>query len=285
MKKPNRFFSGFSIAMSILVLILSIVGIFGVWYSTLTASRMVVRLLSGVEKTALGLQSGLENSQARLTKMVEITDAMQTATTQVSQNISDKGLVLSLFPEKQDSELLANVRAVQDTLKTVRGTLTGLMDTYRAINSLPFVKLPGPDESQLKAAKDGVDKITTLVDQLTTFTGSLRSGASGGFEQAATAIGEIKTALTDLQARLDKAKTGLINLQAAAKQAQNVIPTLLTLMAIFFTLFLIWVAYTQYVVMQLFLANWRQAGQLDAGAAPQASPVEPPSQEGDVNQG
>ena len=56
--------------------------------------------------------------------------AIKSATDQLSQNVNDKGLVLTLIPQETESELLTSVRKVAESIADIRDAVTSAIDLY-----------------------------------------------------------------------------------------------------------------------------------------------------------
>ena len=138
------------IVMSSLILLLNIAGIIGVWTVGRMVSNAAVAVFRIVENSAKEIQASaqkvdgvLERFQARTT---EITDA----TRKISQNVTDKGLVLLLLPEEREQQLTENIGSVRDTFGGIKELFTKAVELYRSIDAMPFVNLPSLSEDQLK---------------------------------------------------------------------------------------------------------------------------------------
>jgi hypothetical protein len=118
----------FVIGLSGLILLLCLVGIIGVWVVERPLSDAAVTTLKVVENSiALIRQSGSRvdsTLNVLQSKTAEITDASQ----QLSQNVTDKGLVMVLLPEAQEQALIETVSSVQDTYNGVRESIAKGLD-------------------------------------------------------------------------------------------------------------------------------------------------------------
>ena len=114
------------IVMSSLILLLNVAGIIGVWTVGRSLGNAAVAVFKVVENSAKDIQASalkvdgvLERFQAKTT---EITDATQ----KISQNITDKGLVLVLLPEEREQQLIENIGSVRDTFGGIKNRLPRL---------------------------------------------------------------------------------------------------------------------------------------------------------------
>ena len=101
MKKSQRVFSVVSIVLCGLILVLCVGGLIGTWVIKGVLTDVTLDLLSGVEKITQASQSAIERVDLRLAKLIDLTGNIESATTQLSQNVADQGLVLTLLPEEK----------------------------------------------------------------------------------------------------------------------------------------------------------------------------------------
>lgn len=187
---------GFVIALSGFILLLCLAGIIGVWVVERPLSDAAVATLKVVENsTALIRQSGSRvdsTLNVLQSKTAEIADASQ----QLSQNVSDKGLVMVLLPEAQEQKLIETLSSVQDTYNGVRESITQGLDLYRSINRIPFVSLPGLSDDQLEKIDSSMAQTETLVETLRSQMADFRSGVATKIDKVIEAVNLLNNEIT-----------------------------------------------------------------------------------------
>jgi uncharacterized phage infection (PIP) family protein YhgE len=233
-------------------------------------SDAAVQLLDGVDKAAGAARTMIAQVNTEVGQVRDQVTTVKTATDQLSQNVSDKGLVLTLIPPETDSELLTSVRKVAESVANIRGAVTSAIDLYRAMNKLPFVSLPQPDPESWGKVGDLVTTLQTGVQDLTAAITEFRSTASGTVSRVTDGISRVEGGLSNVETTLSSVDTQLAAAQARAAQLSQTIPTALTVAMILITLLALWVAYTQIVVMRGAWRKLRAPGVSSDAALPSA---------------
>ena len=120
---------------------------------------------------------------------------------------------------------------------------------------MPFVSLPQPDPESWGKVGDLVTTLQTGVQDLTTAITEFRSAVSGTISRVTDGVSRVEGELSNVETTLNSVDTQLAAAQAQAAQLSQTIPIVLTVAMILITLFAIWVAYTQIVVMR---GAWRR---------------------------
>ena len=121
-----------AILLSVLVLLLSAVGIVGVWYGQSTASRASVRL---VQAAGAGTVAG-RRVIARLDQvtgiMRTISTGLEDAATELSLSVSDSGVILTLLPVEKEQALLDQAAQINDRFSEIKDMLSSALDLYQS---------------------------------------------------------------------------------------------------------------------------------------------------------
>jgi len=269
-KPSSRIFAGLTVFLCAIVLLISVAGVIGTWVAGRAVSDAAVQLLDGVDKAAGAARTMIAQVNTEVGQVRDQVTTVKTATDQLSQNVSDKGLVLTLIPPETDSELLTSVRKVAESVANIRGAVTSAIDLYRAMNKLPFVSLPQPDPESWGKVGDLVTTLQTGVQDLTAAITEFRSTASGTVSRITDGISRVEGGLSNVETTLNSVDTQLAAAQARAAQLSQTIPTALTVAMIVLTLFMAWVAYTQIVVMRGVWRKLRAPGVSSDGTLPSA---------------
>jgi hypothetical protein len=254
-KTSSRIFAGVSIFLCAIVLLVSLVGIVGTWVAGRAATNAALQLLDGIDRTAEAAHMAIGRVNTGLTQALTEVSSLEAATTQLSQNVNDKGLVLTLLPLGREDALSAKVQKVVDDFNSVREVIASTVELYQAVNSLPFVNLPKPENERLQAAANFASEVASTVKDLNARIVEFRSNAAGAVSKVTNAIGNVKDQLNKIQTELNAVDAQLLAVQARAVQLKQVLPTALTVVMIVITLFALWVAYTQIVVIR---GAWRK---------------------------
>jgi septal ring factor EnvC (AmiA/AmiB activator) len=255
----KRVLSVTTIILSGLVILLCAAGLIGAWASSGKIIAAGTTLIGAAQKGATALQVGLQSVDRRLKSLEEDTQTIQDATTQLSQNISDKGLVLVLLPPAKEEKLTNTVGAIKDALTTAEQTLSSLIDTLTFIDSLPLISVPKPDPDTVSAVAARVDKLNTTIDNTRARMQEARDNSAGAAQKISDATGEVNNAITEIRSELDARSQKLSATQDSLSSFAQSLPFWVYLGTLLVTLVLGWVIYTQVLIIQFALAKFKAA--------------------------
>ncbi len=277
-----------AIILSVVVLLVSAVGIVATWVIERTLSDVAVTLLGVVEDTAGGLRNATSRIDQGLAQMQEITTGVEDASAKLSQNVTDQGLILLLLPAEQEEKLVAQVSAIEQTSQSIRDLLATGVNLYRSINRMPFINLPEMNQAQADQVESSVAAARNGVEELRQGVADFRSGVAGAIAKVTAAADVLGERIGDASQKVEKIDANLIALQDLAARLKKNIGTILLIVAILATLFLAFVVYTQVELIRLMVQRWRglkstpallASAEASPGEVTQASPVDasPPS--------
>lgn len=267
----RKIWYGVAIALCGLVILLSVVGVVGTWVVGSSLSATITQVLLVVENTAGSLSELVVQVDQGIVRFEENTTAIRSATQQLSQNINDKGLVLTLLPEEREQALVTQASELNETVQSVVDALNAGLELYRTIDRLPFVSLPGPAEETVAGVEKAIADTQALVQQVAEGIQTFRAGVTQEIARVTTLLDEINARLGAARQNLAQLDSTLLAVKDAAARVREVVPLVFTLVSIFATLFLSWIIYTQVEVIRDYVWRWKSLG---AGA--EALPVESP---------
>lgn len=256
----RKIWFGIAITLSVLVLLFSVAGVVGAWVVQNTLSDVTVNLLQTVYDSAGGLRQVIQKVDQGFGEVRQITAEVSQISTQIGQNVEDKGLLLLLLPQEKEDRLVASINSVQETLSTIQGFLASSVEMYRAIDKLPFVNLPGPSTEEVDKIEAALSGIQADIDALIQGVQDFRAGAADVINRVTQAADKITVGLDELSGRMQNLDTDLAALQDFAVRMQTALPRLFALAALVISLFLAWVIYTQVEVIRLYVKRWKLLG-------------------------
>jgi hypothetical protein len=260
-----------AIALSVLVLLISVASVVGAWVVQNTLSDVTVSLLQTVYDSAGGLRQVIQKVDQGFGEVRQITSEVSQISTQISQNVDDKGLLLLLLPQEKEDKLVEGINSIQETLNTIREFLATFMEMYRAIDKLPFVNLPKPSIEQVEKIEAALTRIQTDIAALRKNVQDFRAGAADVISRVTQAADKITAGIDELSGWMSNLDSDLLALQEFALRMQTTIPRVLFVIAVVATLFLAWVIYTQVEAIRLYVRRWKLLSE------PQAALPEPES--------
>jgi methyl-accepting chemotaxis protein len=262
-KKPTsrhigrKIWYGFVIFLSSLVILICAVGLIGTWVLESSISDAAVGLLGAVENGAGGMRQAAARVDGLLGEAQQVTLGISQSVGQVSQNISDLGLVMTLLPEEQEQKLAGLADQIRDTFINVKELVASGLEMYRTINRMPFINLPGPDPEQLDSIQSTLDNVRSDVAEARSAIQEIRTGAAAKVDRVTNAVVLLSERLQEGRDNLAALDSKLAAVQQQADSLQQVIPTVLAFVAVLLTLFLIYVGYTQVEVIRLYGGKWK----------------------------
>ena len=259
-KTGKRIWYGIAIFLSGLILLLSVLGIAGVWITERALAKAVVQVLDSVGNVTETLRQATQGVDQKLERLQSASSFISTVSGKLSQNVNDQGLLLLLLPEEEEQNLVSLTSSINESVSTLRDVLTAGLSIYRTIDQLPFISLPAPSQEQVDKVQSSVGEIQSSVENVRTEVVAFRSGISGritnvqtGADLLTSKVGQSRDRLADLDARLVIIQESLVQWQ---QTAQNV----LLLVSFLVTLILVWVIYSQAEVLRLYVQRWKAAG-------------------------
>lgn len=268
----KKFWYGTVITLSVLLLVFSVVGVIGTWVLRGTVSDFTVSLLQTAEDTAGRAQQVIAQVEDPLGEIQQIATKVAQASSELSQNVQDEGLLKLLLPPEQEQKLVNLATKVQDTLATIHEVLSAAVGLYETIDRIPFVNLPAPGLEKVRAVEQTVNEIRLAVEELKGNVAQIRAGAAdkiGIVTEIATGISDKLVEVLDNLAVLDAELEGFQETLAGVRSA---VPTVFALVALLVTLVLAYIAYTQVEIIRLFVMRWRLL-EVAPAALPEEAPV------------
>jgi hypothetical protein len=248
---------GVVITLSVLVLLFSAVGVVTTWVLQSKLSDTTVALLQTAENVAGRAQQVIGQVQDPLVEVQQIALNVADASVKLSQNVQDEGLLRLLLPPETEQKLVNLATKVQDTLATVHEVLSSAAELYQAIDGMPFISLPTPGLEKVRAVEQSVNEIRLTIEELKGRVAEVRAGAAdkiGVVTELANRVSDRAAQVLDNLAALNAELEGFKQTLAGVREA---VPTVFAVLAVLFTLGLVYVGYTQVEVIRLFVVRWR----------------------------
>ena len=262
-----------AIFLSVFVLLFSALGLVGTWVVEQSLSDAAVSIFGVVYDSAGGLRNVGQTIEQSAGEVRQISSNVSDVSQKISQNVADKGLLATLLPQEQEQKLTDQVKNILDTFTTIRETLAAGIGLYQSIDRLPFVNLPKPDPETITNLQDNISNIQATVQELRQSVQDFRSGAAGQINKVTLAADRVTQGMDQVSNRLATLDTDLANLQAFALRMQEVLPTILLIAALFFTLFFGFVIYTQIEMIRLFVGRWKRLGTANTAVLENQAPA------------
>ena len=266
----KKIWYGAVIALSVLVLLFSAVGVVGAWVIQSKLSDATVALLQAAENVAGRAQEVIGQAQDPLLEIQQVSTKVADVSSKLSQNVQDEGLLKLLLPPEQEQKLVNLATMVQDTLATIHEVLSTAVNLYQAIDQMPFISLPTPDLEKVRAVEQSVSEIRITIEELKGRVAEVRAGAADKIGLVTEAANRISDRLVEVLDKLAALDAELEGFQQTVAGVRSGVPTAFAIAALLLSLLLVFVAYTQVEMIRLFVGRWRLLGAASASLPPEA---------------
>jgi len=276
-----RIWNIFSIILCVLVILISLIGIAGVWIVEGSTLSALDQTLSFFDKSTQYIRDGVSTVNMGVGNLAESVNEIETAVDRISQNVNDKGLVLTLLPSEKEQELSDTVDSVQEELSAVRDSLIAVQELVQAVNRLPFVNLPSASLASAGKLQTRIDTLTVQVEGLKTGIAEFRSQVSTKISRITDVTANLGSLLSQVQSDLTAVDDELSLYQTKARSLQEVLPTIFILGAIAVTLLFAWIIYSQVLTISRSIQQLRSGSGGDDSLKPEAEIETSPLEKGD----
>jgi chromosome segregation ATPase len=242
-----------SIVLSVIALLLSVTAIAGTWIGRSATVSVSHGVLSGVDRLAQVGREGVSRLDGRLGEVRGVVTTVEDAVNQISKNVEDKGLIVTLLPEEKEQELEAGAQEVRQVFADIRGVIESVIELKQAIDKIPLVSTPSLSEERLQALQEDVNSLRSGVDELKGNVRQFREGAAGEINKVSAAASDVDSRLGEAQDDLAAIDGQLGELQARIVTLKQRLATLLTIVALVLTLLFGWIVYA---LVRLIQQSW-----------------------------
>jgi hypothetical protein len=252
-----------AIAMAVLFIGLSLCGIAGAWFINRKATDAALHAF-GLVETATGVV------EAGVTRVNDLITAGRTEMNQAFETIAAVGAraepnapVLTALSERLETRLTPRIAQIRQALEPVRDAVVRIGNAVSMVNSLPMMAERAP---RLEALDEAFHRLEALAADTTQLRGTLQSLVA---ERKGDAAVETVVALTGIaqriETRLNEVQTGVQGMQADIAELQarqgarkSRVLFVFNLAALLLSLLLLWVLYSQIVVIRHHRAHLRR---------------------------
>jgi len=252
LKKTIRFAA---IALAVLFIGLSLFGIFGAWFVDRKATDIALKGFGLIE-------IGVGVVDAGVGRVNDLIAASRTEMRQASETITAAGAqaqanspVLSGLNERLETSLAPRIAQMQQVLAPVRDAVGNVANAVSLLNSLPMMADRAPRLAALDETFNRLEELSADATQLRSTLRALMAAQKGDAtaETIATLNGlahRIDTRLGEAQANVQAVRADVAALQVRLDKRKSRLLFAFNLVALLSTLMLVWIVYTQVVVIQ-----------------------------------
>ena len=161
----RKFFSGVLIALGMILLILSVVGIVAAWVYNEPLTQEATSRLTDINTELSQAQVGLQSSQHELERALRILDASEKALEQLTDQSTGAKSLLESIQGTLDDRLLPELKTARERLVAASSTLGTLRNTLEGLGSFIPVDLSMPDQ-MLADLIDSADSLDSEIGEI-----------------------------------------------------------------------------------------------------------------------
>ena len=267
-----------AIALAVLFIGLSLVGIFGAWFVDGKATDVALKGFGLIEVGIGVVDAGVSRVDDLIaTSRTEVRQASETITAAGGQAQANSP-VLNALNERLETSLAPRIAQMQQVLAPVRDAIGTVGNAVSLLNSLPMMADRAP---RLAALDETFNRLEGLSADATQLRGTLRGlVAEQKSDIAPETVAALKgitqridTRLGEVQANVQAMRADVAALQVRLDKRKSRLLFVFNLLALLSTLILAWILYTQVVVIQHHWARVRPSAAKPAAGDDEPAPT------------
>jgi hypothetical protein len=241
------------IGAAVVGLILSITGITAVWVVKERLTDSLVATFDLLGSTLDATNDGLFVADQTLTKFIGDITTIESTIQTASTSIEDTVPLINSFQELLNESLPTAVQSIQTALVSAQSSAQAIEGTLQLLSSIPFLPIGAynpeiPLGDALGAVSSSLEPIPQSFIDMADNLGTSQDNLVTVADQVSTIsqnVGGLKTSLTQTQLVLSQFQTVVSTLQNQIDSVQESLPTAVTGVVWFATIFFFWLGITQ----------------------------------------
>ena len=244
-----------AIALAVLFICVSVVGIFGAWFVSGKASDIALKGFGVIEIGVGAVDAGVGRVDDLIaTSRTEVRQAAETIKTVGAQAVSNSP-VLNALNERLEKSLAPRIAQMRDNLAPVRSAVAKIDNAVSFLSSFPMLAERAPRLATLDESFDRLEALSADATQLRNTLRELANARTTGIapETVATLNGlaeRIDNRLGQVHAKVQSVRADVDALKVRIEKKKSRLLFAFNLVALLSTLMLAWIIYTQIVVFQ-----------------------------------
>lgn len=252
-----------AIALAVLFIGASLIGIFGAWFVSRHASDVALKGFGTIEMGVGVIDAGVGRvGELIATSRTEVKQAAETITT-IGGQAAANSPVLNALNERLETNLAPRLARMQQALAPVRDALGNVSNAVSLVSSLPGMAERAPRLAALDETFNRLEEMsadaTQLRSTLRALVGEQKTGITPETVAALNGLTKrIDTRLGEVQANVQSVRAEVDALQARLDKRKSRLLFVFNMVALLSTLMLGWIVYTQVVVIRHHWARVRR---------------------------
>ncbi|MBC8335630.1 MAG: hypothetical protein ISR59_05635 [Anaerolineales bacterium] len=253
----RKILSGILIALSLILLVLSLVGIGAAWvYNQPLTLELTARLIAANDELDL-TQTALHGARDEMERALRFIDSAEESLEAISEQSAQAKEFLDAVTGMLDETITPSLEISKEKIGETQKTLDDLRKSIELINKIPFVNLEVPDYEILtffiemtNTLESEVDRVGEMAEQASTFLND-SSYLLGGDLQ------ETRENIRDFMVVVDQYDTKIGGWREQLAALKKDFPGWVDRASIILTVFLLWFGFSQFGLFLHGLTSWR----------------------------
>lgn len=253
----RKIIAGILIAISAILLGLSIAGIALVWMYKEPLTQVSTSRLRSIDNELGQAQKALQNANLELERTLRTVEDAEKSLDTLKADFAQAKALFGDVNGTLDNQLLPGLKASRENIDQAKNSLQELQVTLAKINALPFVNLNIPGDEVLAdlIASAGlldaqITQVENLVGKASTFMGDASYLMEGDFTETKDNLQNFLTVVQEYDLKLSGWRDQLAKLIGS-------LPGWIETVSIGLTIFLLWFGFSQLSLIQRELTLWR----------------------------
>jgi len=235
--------------ISVLVILVNLALITFVWIVQDDVSSSAVAIFVEVDNVTQVLRNGIDRVEPEIRNLRRLIGQVETASEEISQNVSEEGIILRLLPETVVESLTSSSQSLQENFIAVYELLGATSDILIALDKMPFVEIPARGLSTIATLQENMEEIAGQVETLVDNVNDGRSEAGARISTVTDAAVFLGAEADQFHADLIQINTDLESIQISVRRYQRLTRPVVISSVIILSLISGWVVYSQVVII------------------------------------
>lgn len=253
----RKILSGILIALSVILLIASLVGIGAIWYYKGPVTDETLSRMDDVDAELSLAQVALGDAQGELDRALRFVDSAEEALETFSDQMAVAKELLDTVTNVLDETITPSLETSRKKIDEAQKTMDDLRASIENLNRIPFVDIDVPDDGILKSfvkimdsLESEVIRVEDMADQASVFMKDTSYLMGGDLGETRDNILKLRGVITEYEGKLDTWRGQLMTLKVE-------FPGWVDRAAIILTVFLLWFGFSQLGLLLHGLTLWK----------------------------
>ncbi|MBT3189072.1 MAG: hypothetical protein HN736_05140 [Anaerolineae bacterium] len=253
----RQILGGTLIALSAILLILSLIGIGAAWYYNEPLTKETASRYSMIDDELAQAESALKNAQEELKRALRIVESAEASLESLSEQTTMAKELLDKVTDILDKTITPGLEASKEKVNEAQKTLDDLRSSIETLNKIPFVNLELPDDEILNffveitdSLEAEITQVEDVADQASVFLSDTSYLLGGDLLETKENIKELQKVITEYEEKI-----GIWREELAMLKAET--PDWIDRASIILTIFLLWFGFSQFGLLLHGLTLWQ----------------------------